>query len=150
MTRIMIVDEDPFFAQALAATLEMAGYEVSVAHDAAEGVRRGIAERPDVLITAWVFKGGASGRDVCRQIRAIRPSARTIVMTAYPDRAVEAARTCACIEDVLLKPFHQSEILETVRRAMNDARGCVRTPAMLSSSLEGDNHCELLTQGSKK
>jgi DNA-binding response OmpR family regulator len=120
MARILIVEDDRTFATVLARMLELAGHDVSATEDADEGIRRGSLEPPDVLIAAWRLKGGLNGGDVCRRIRAVWPDVKAIVTAAHQEHAVEAAHYCRCIDSVLVKPFHKSEILDAVRRAASN------------------------------
>jgi DNA-binding NtrC family response regulator len=120
MARILIVEDDRTFATVLAQTLELAGHDVSTTEDAAEGIRRGLLDPPDVVIAAWRLKGDVHGGDVCRRICTVGPDVKAIVTAAHQEHAVEAAHYCRCIEGVLVKPFHKSEILDAVRRATSD------------------------------
>jgi DNA-binding NtrC family response regulator len=146
MARILIVEDDPTFATVLAQTLELAGHEVSATANAAEGVRLGSLDRPDVVIAAWRLKGDVRGGDVCRRIWAVWPDVKAIVTTAHQERAIEAAHYCRCIEGVLVKPFHKSEILDAVRRAAGDGT-IPATRHLLLPLFEGQSRShQLLTQ----
>jgi DNA-binding response OmpR family regulator len=147
MARILIVEDDSFFAKALAGTLELAGHEVAVAGGAAEGIRRGAADQPDVAIVAWCLKGDVHGGEVCRRIRAASPSVKTIVITAHQERVPEAAQSCECVQGVLVKPFHKDEILEAVRRALVGRADLAAVHSPVPSFSRQDDSCQLLTRG---
>jgi two-component system OmpR family response regulator len=118
MTRILIVESNPFFADVLACTLGLEEYDITVAGTAAEGVRLGAADRPDVVVAAWSLPGGMHGGEVCRRIRAASPGTRAVIITGH-DEFVSRARTyCRCAVAVLAKPFHREDILGAVRKAL--------------------------------
>jgi DNA-binding response OmpR family regulator len=147
MARVLIVEDDRFFAEALARTLGLAGHEVAVAGGAREGVRRGEEYRPDVLVAVWCLKGDVDGGEVCRRIHAACPAVRAIVITAHPERTFEAAHCSECVEAVLIKPFHKNEILEAVRRAAAGTAGFASAPSPVSSFSRPGDSCQLLARG---
>ena len=55
MTRILIIEDDQSFADALACAFRFEGYEALVAVTAEEGVRAGVACRPDVVVADWML-----------------------------------------------------------------------------------------------
>jgi two-component system, cell cycle response regulator CpdR len=146
MARILIVEDDLFFAAALARVLELAGHEVTAAEGAADGIRRGAMDRPDVVIAAWHLKGDVHGGEVCRRIHAAWPGVKAIVVTAHQEHAFEAARCCWCVEGVLVKPFHKSEILDAVRRATADATDFAVGHLPIAPFSEQDDSYQLQTQ----
>ena len=118
MARILIVEDDLFFADVLACTLGLDGHEVAVTNSASEGVRCGLATPPDIVVAAWWLKGDMHGGEVCRRIHAAWPSVKAIAITGHPECAFEAGQYCECVESVIMKPFHKSEILDAVRRVL--------------------------------
>ena len=123
MARILIVEDDRPFADALAFALRPAGHDVLVAASAEEGIEIGLTGRPDVVIADWMLGGNLHGGEVCRRIRAACPSVKTIIMTGYLDGASEVDQWPEYAETLLEKPFHQEAILEAVNRALSCAVG---------------------------
>ena len=122
MARILIVEDDRPFADALASTLRLEGHEVLAADNADEGIRLGVAQRPDVVIADWMLKNDLHGGEVCRRIRADRPHTKTIIITGYPDAvSAQIGRWRASIEAVVEKPFHKEQIIEAIDRALSSA-----------------------------
>jgi DNA-binding response OmpR family regulator len=147
MARILIVEDDRFFAEALAGTLEWAGHEVAVAGGGDEGVRRGEGYRPDVLIAVWCLKGDVDGGEVCRRVEAACPAVRAVMITAHQERVFEAAHCSECVEAVLVKPFHKNEILDAVRRVTAGTTDLALSPSLVASLSRQGESCQLLTQG---
>ena len=124
MARILIVEDDRPFADALAFALRPAGHEVSVAVSAKEGIELGLADHPDVVIADWMLGGNLHGGEVCRRIRTACPAAKTIIMTGYLDGESEVERWSEYAETLLEKPFHQEAILEAVNRVLSCEAAC--------------------------
>ena len=120
MAQILIVENNPFFANVLACTLGLEEYDVTVAHTAGDGVQLGLAGHPDIVIAAWSLRSDISGGEVCRRIRAVWPATRVIIVTGRPDCVAAANTYCGGAAAVLAKPFHREDILQAVRRALCD------------------------------
>ena len=125
--RILIVEDDPFFADVLARALGLEGYDVTVANSAGEGVRLGRACRPALVIAAWWLRHDMHGGEVCRRILAAWPGTKIIVTTGHHEFAARAQQYCDGVAAVLLKPFHKEEILRAVRQALIGAAAVLPT-----------------------
>jgi DNA-binding response OmpR family regulator len=121
MGQILIVEDDRPFAEALALMLRLERHEVLIAVSADEGVRLGLAQRPDVVIADWMLKNKLDGGEVCRRIRDVCPPVKCIVVTGYLDLLPEIARRCPHLEAVITKPFHKEDIVKAVNRASSGA-----------------------------
>ncbi len=119
MAQILIVEDDSPFADALAFMLRLEGHDVLVAVSADEGIRLGLAHRPDVVIADWMLKSNLHGGEVCRRIHAVCPSVKTLIMTGYLDVVPEVGRWSEYGETVIRKPFHKEDILDAVNRALS-------------------------------
>ena len=80
-TRILIVEDEPAMVAGLRDNFEYEGYEVISASDGVEGLERALAEEPD-LIVLDVMMPRMSGLDVCKQLKAKKPSLPIIMLTA--------------------------------------------------------------------
>lgn len=119
MARILIVEDDPFFAEILACMLGLEGHDVTVANTAGDGVWLGLAKHPDVVVSDWFLRGGMHGGEVCRRIHAAWSDIKIIMMTGHHELLSQAAEYCEGVEAVLAKPFHKEEILEMICRALS-------------------------------
>jgi DNA-binding NtrC family response regulator len=119
MARILIVEDDRPFADALACVLGLEGYEVLTANSAEEGVQLGLKNSPDVIIADWMLKSEMHGGDVCKRINYVCPDAKTIMMTGHQEYLSLATRNCTDVEAVIAKPFHKKQILDAVRSALS-------------------------------
>src|SRR3989304_352531 len=79
--RILIVEEEPNMVAGLRDNFEYEGYEVITAGDGVEGLNRALEDSPD-LVVLDVMMPKMSGLDVCKQLKAKRPSVPIIMLTA--------------------------------------------------------------------
>ena len=80
-TRILIVEDEPAMVEGLRDNFEYEGYEVISAGDGVAGLDRALADDPD-LVVLDVMMPRMSGLDVCKQLKAKRPSVPIIMLTA--------------------------------------------------------------------
>ena len=81
MPKILIVEDEPNMVAGLRDNFEYEGYQVITAGDGVEGLRRALADSPD-LVVLDVMMPKLSGLDVCKQLKAKRPSIPVIMLTA--------------------------------------------------------------------
>jgi DNA-binding NtrC family response regulator len=115
--RILIVEDDEIFLRPLQRTLEVAGYDVVVAHGGEDAMDALKAEDVDLVLTDKRLPG-MDGVELVRRVKAEHPDLAVVVMTAYGtiDSAVEAMRLGAA--DYLVKPLEADEVLLVIRHAI--------------------------------
>jgi DNA-binding response OmpR family regulator len=116
-TRVLVVDDERFFREALRELLEGEGHELRLAANAAEALEA--AEDPSVgVVVLDIQLPDQSGLTVLRVLRERRPSLRVVMLSAHTDQeyVLEALRLGAC--DYLAKPLHEEEVKLSVRRAL--------------------------------
>ena len=117
--RILVVDDDAPQRQMLAGFLRDLGGEVLEAEDGTRGFEETRRHNPDVVI-ADLRMPGMNGHQLLKEIVALNPEIRTILVTAYG--TVQGA--VACLKDgafdYLLKPFELGELEHAVRRALEE------------------------------
>ncbi|MFN0122322.1 MAG: sigma-54-dependent transcriptional regulator [Blastocatellia bacterium] len=120
--RLLIAEDNADLRDLLQDDLEDAGYETLVAVDgrAALAIIEREHERIDMLITD-VQMPGLTGAGLLAAMRAKRPEAPVIVITAFGsvEQAVEMVRAGAF--HYLTKPFDSDELLQTVTKALEQS-----------------------------
>lgn len=114
--RILIVDDEPNIVTLLEFLMRGSDYEVRVARNGEEALRRAESFRPD-LVLLDVMMPQRSGFDVCQKIRE-NPALRDvkIVMLTAKGRAVEKDRGLDLGANAYVtKPFSTKELMSTVR-----------------------------------
>lgn len=110
--RVIVVDDDPLFAEALALTLAIDSRiaVAGIAHDGVDALQLCRSRRPDVVLMD-LHMPGLDGIEVTRRIRATLPAIRVVMLTSDDDvgaieRSVEAGavrflvKASSSLEDV--------------------------------------------------
>ncbi len=114
--RVALVDDHEIVRRGLRELLEASGVEVvGEAGTAAEAVRRMPALRPDVVLLDMQLPDG-SGVEVCRELRAMLPDTRVLVLTSYDDDEALFASVLAGASGYLLKQVRGADLVNSVER----------------------------------
>jgi two-component system response regulator AtoC len=113
---VLIVDDEGLTVRTIGRALESEGFEVFLAMSGEEALTTISQEKPDLALLDVVLPG-INGIEVLRQAKKLSPATIIVMMSAYHvvDRAVEAMKLGAY--DYLIKPFHVSDMVNTIRRA---------------------------------
>lgn len=112
-SRILVVEDDPPVAAMLERVLGTEGYDVDVAGDGGEAIRRA-RERPFDLVVLDLMLPGLDGIAVCRKLRAAS-SIPILVLTARGRTEDRVLGLDSGADDYVAKPFHNEELLARVR-----------------------------------
>jgi DNA-binding NtrC family response regulator len=120
--RILIVEDERAIQLALSGLLRREGYEVEVASSGEEALSQLAASPCDLVLTDLALGRGASGMDVLKAAKKLRPETVVVMITAHGSEkiAVEAMKNGA--EDYVPKPFDNDEIRLVVQRALERTR----------------------------
>ncbi len=118
---VLVVDDDPDFAESLVGLLQMEGYEASLVRTAA-AAEATIRERRIAVALVDVRLDLGSGVDLVRSLRQSAPDLVTVMVTAYAsiETAIEAMKAGAY--DYLSKPFYTEDLLATLERCFERIR----------------------------
>ena len=119
-TRILIVEDEPAMVAGLRDNFEYEGYEVISATDGVEGLERALAEEPD-LIVLDVMMPRMSGLDVCKQLKAKKPSLPIIMLTARGQEVDKVVGLELGADDYVTKPFSIRELMARVKAVLRRA-----------------------------
>lgn len=137
--RVLIVDDDTFARQVYGEGLAAAGYEISVASDAAEAATALAGGSFDVVIADLVLPG-ADGLAVLADAKRRDPGVEVIVITGVDrvDPAVRAMKSGAA--DYLVKPVAPDVLVLAVSR-------CIATRRLLQENAVLRQHLSLVETG---
>jgi DNA-binding response OmpR family regulator len=119
--RILIVEDEPRMVSGLRDNFEYEGYIVSTAYDGVEGLERALTESPD-LIVLDVMMPRMSGLDVCKQLKAKRPSLPIIMLTARGQEVDKVVGLELGADDYVTKPFSIRELIARVKAVLRRAQ----------------------------
>jgi DNA-binding response OmpR family regulator len=121
MARILIVEDEPNMVAGLRDNFEYEGYNVITAADGIEGLERALAGSPDLVILD-VMMPKMSGLEVCKQLKAKRPSLPIIMLTARSQEVDKVVGLELGADDYVTKPFSIRELLARVKAVLRRAR----------------------------
>jgi two-component system alkaline phosphatase synthesis response regulator PhoP len=119
--KILLVDDDPDFVEAVRVIVESGGYDVRVAYDGQEGLDAVAEEKPD-LIVLDVMMPVMNGHAACARLKADKATASIpiILLTAVADRVTTSTYTHRDMleseaEDYMPKPVEPAELLALIK-----------------------------------
>ncbi|HAN72697.1 MAG TPA: DNA-binding response regulator [Actinobacteria bacterium] len=116
MTRIMVVEDEESFSEALSFMLKREGYEVEVAADGNDALEA-FEQRGADLILLDLMLPGVSGLEVCRIIRT-KSQVPIIMLTAKDGEIDKVVGLELGADDYVTKPFSSRELLARVRSVL--------------------------------
>ncbi|MGZ4537244.1 MAG: response regulator transcription factor [Nocardioidaceae bacterium] len=117
---LLVIEDEPTIADAMAARLRAEGFAVHVAHDGPTGVGAATAHRPD-LVVLDVMLPGFDGLEVCRRIQAEHP-VPVLMVTARDDETDKLVGLAVGADDYLTKPFSMRELVARVHALLRRVR----------------------------
>ncbi len=121
MTRILIVEDNPYLAFGLRSNLEIEGYDVSIASTGAAGLEQARSQEPDLLILD-VMLPEMDGFEVLRNFRASNSSTPVLMLTARGDELDKVRGLRSGADDYVTKPFGLMELLARIEALLRRGR----------------------------
>ncbi len=118
--KILVVDDDAYVCESLAAVLTDDGHTVLTAQDGNEALRTLYAEKPD-LVLLDIMMPGMDGWQVCQRIREMT-SVPIIMLTARGQLKDRVKGLDLGADDYLVKPVAVEELRARVRATLRRAR----------------------------
>lgn len=113
--RVLIVEDEPSFVEALRVALDREGFEVVVAEDGRAGLDRFRDGKPDIVLLDLMLPGMA-GLDVLRAIR--RESAVPVIVVSAKDHESDIVAALELgADDYVTKPYSARELVARIRAA---------------------------------
>ena len=113
-SRILLIDDEPDFADFVQRGLTYEGYSVGIVHTAQTGRQSILANRPD-LVRLDVMLPDLDGMAFCRQLRQTGEQTPILMLTARDAISDRVAGLDAGADDYLPKPFAFDELLARIR-----------------------------------
>lgn len=136
--RVLVVEDEPSFVEALSAGLRREGFALDVARDGREALDRFEACTPDVVLLD-VMLPRLSGLDVCREIRS-RSNVPIIMVSAKGEEIDTVVGLEVGADDYVPKPYRFRELVARIRallrRVAVQAAADRATPANVEQPIE--------------
>ena len=116
MTRILLVEDEPSFHEALSYQLNREGYEVSVAETGDDGLALFERDGADLVLLDLMLPG-TPGTEVCRRLRA-RSRVPIIMLTAKDGEVDKVVGLELGADDYVTKPYSVRELVARIRAVL--------------------------------
>jgi two-component system response regulator RegX3 len=116
MTRVLVVEDEESFSDALSYMLRREGYEVEVASSGTDALQMFERTGPD-LVLLDVMLPGVSGTEVCRILRT-RSNVPIIMVTARDAEIDKVVGLELGADDYVTKPFSSRELIARIRAVL--------------------------------
>ena len=131
--RILVVEDDPAVQKALRRLFETEGYTVETQADG-KAAMDSFQSSPPAAIVLDLRLPKVSGRDVCKEIKAVAPTVPIVVLSAASDVSDKVLLLELGADDYVTKPFSPRELLARVRAAL---RHTSRAPEVQLVNFDG-------------
>ncbi len=116
MTRILVVEDEESFSDALSYVLGREGYEVALAGDGTVALEEFDRHGADLVLLDLMLPG-ISGTEVCRQLRA-RGNVPVIMLTAKDSEVDKVVGLELGADDYVTKPYSSRELIARIRAVL--------------------------------
>ncbi|WP_181311666.1 response regulator transcription factor [Nocardioides campestrisoli] len=131
MTRVLVVEDEESYSDALAYMLRKEGFEVSLAADGATALQEFARQGPDIVLLDLMLPG-VPGTEVCRQIRATS-RVPVIMVSAKDDEVDKVVGLELGADDYVTKPYSPRELVARIRAVLRRGGEPELTPDTLEA-----------------
>jgi two-component system OmpR family response regulator len=134
---LLVVDDEPFLRDAVAASLRFLGFDVITAETGAEALRLA-RNRPFDLVVLDVMLPDTDGFDVVRRLRRDGRQVPVIFLTARDTQADKVTGLTLGGDDYMTKPFGLEELAARIRTVLRRTRPAADGPVLTFTDIELD------------
>ena len=116
MTRVLVIEDEESFRDALQFMLSREGFDVVLAADGAEGMKQFDSKNPDIVLLDLMLPE-VSGTEVCRYIRT-KSNVPVIMLTAKDTEIDKVVGLELGADDYVTKPFSTRELLARIKAVL--------------------------------
>ena len=116
--RILVVDDDRDFAEALTDVLGLYSYQADAVHTGEDAIEAARTKRFDVILMDIALPG-LDGIESLQRIQARDPNVKALLMTGY---VTDHLRARAAGTEILAKPLDHEDLLQQIRRFLGQDR----------------------------
>jgi two-component system phosphate regulon response regulator PhoB len=114
--RILIIEDERGLTEVLSYNLQREGYEVLLAHDGQEGLRKAQMQLPDLVLLDLMLPT-MDGLDVCRELRAGERTRNVpiLMLTAKAEETDQVVGFTMGADDYVTKPFAVKVLMQRIK-----------------------------------
>ena len=122
MTRVLVIEDEESFRDALQFMLSREGFDVILAPNGAEGIKLFDAKNPDLVLLDLMLPE-VSGTEVCKYIRT-KSNIPVIMLTAKDTEIDKVVGLELGADDYVTKPFSTRELLARIKAVLRRGGDC--------------------------
>ncbi|WP_028660488.1 response regulator transcription factor [Nocardioides insulae] len=131
MTRVLVVEDEASYSEALSYMLGKEGFEVAVAENGDDALKEFDRFGADIVLLDLMLPG-IPGTEVCRQIRATS-SVPVIIVSAKDDEVDKVVGLELGADDYVTKPYSPRELTARIRAVLRRGTEPELAPATLEA-----------------
>jgi len=117
---VLVIDDDPNFAEGLCETLELEGFSCAHADSVSDAVKLATQLEPEVTLTDFQLPG-ATGFMICQSIKKALPETMIVLMTGrFLSDEEKRQGADLGVAEYLTKPFDLREFAARIRRILSE------------------------------
>ena len=147
MTRVLVVEDEESFSDALSFMLRKEGFEVGVASTGTDAVAQFDQHGADLVLLDLMLPG-MSGTEVCRNLRQ-RSNVPIIMVTAKDGEVDKVVGLELGADDYVTKPFSSRELVARIRAVLRRIRPALADEALSYADIVMDLVAHRVTRGGK-
>jgi two-component system, OmpR family, response regulator RegX3 len=132
MTRVLVVEDEESYRDALSYMLSKEGFEVIEARDGATGIAEFDRHGADIVLLDLMMPG-LSGTEVCRQLR-LRGPVPVIMLTARDSEVDKVVGLELGADDYVTKPFSHRELVARIRAVLRRGQDTELVPDVIEAA----------------
>jgi two-component system response regulator RegX3 len=131
VTRVLVVEDEESYSEALSYMLRKEGFEVAIAADGDTALKEFDRNGADIVLLDLMLPG-ISGTEVCRQIRTTS-SVPVIMVSAKDDEVDKVVGLELGADDYVTKPYSPRELVARIRAVLRRGQEPDLAPATLEA-----------------
>jgi PAS domain S-box-containing protein len=122
---ILVAEDDPAVREFEAAILKKFGYEVILAEDGCDAVRKYAENQSTIqLVLMDMIMPNKNGKQSYDEIRLLQPDIKVIFVTGYSADIVRSRGEIDEDVELVMKPINASDLLNKIRSTLDKTEGC--------------------------
>jgi two-component system response regulator RegX3 len=131
VTRVLVVEDEQSYSEALSYMLRKEGFEVAVAENGTDALKEFDRNGADIVLLDLMLPG-IPGTEVCRQIRTTS-SVPVIMVSAKDDEVDKVVGLELGADDYVTKPYSPRELVARIRAVLRRGQEPELAPATLEA-----------------
>ncbi|GAA1945581.1 response regulator transcription factor [Nocardioides panacihumi] len=131
MTRVLVVEDEESYSEALSYMLRKEGFEVAIAENGDDALKEFDRNGADIVLLDLMLPG-IPGTEVCRQIRSTS-SVPVIMVSAKDDEVDKVVGLELGADDYVTKPYSPRELVARIRAVLRRGTEPDLAPATLEA-----------------